>query len=554
VEEYLDSSNRLWGRDLTPSVWTMRARSLNSVLSLVFLLFFLLITGLGLFGIDRLREFNRVSADVRDMWLPSTRLIGDLNNFTSDYRAAEGRYLLSSNHESGLSKREIESLGQAVGRAQRDYESLRQSPASAELYGKFKENWTSYQNVLNRVLQLYETGQTAEAINLYRTESQSAYDAASDSLELVTRLNIESANAASYEADVAYRHSSSLILLAMGIAALLIMGVLFYVKRFISMPLLELADGMRRLAGNDTDIEIRGNDRIDEIGEMARALGVFRANAIELMLSQRSLSQQASMLEERLAEEQRLNQLQLDFVSMASHEFRTPLTIIDGQAQRLAKTAHGPASADVAERAGKIRKAVLRITTVIDKLINSSRLVDGEAQLYFHPLEIDLRVILDEVCHIHGDIAAQANINQRLGPVPLPILGDGKLLFQMFSNIISNALKYSPDGSPIEIIAEIEGDKIAVAVRDRGMGIPQKDLAHIFDRYNRGSNVSGIVGTGVGLYLVKIVAELHGGSVDVESAEEKGSCFAVRLPLSRAIDKRADSSRSKLSAAEPGEL
>ena len=218
---------------------------------------------------------------------------------------------------------------------------------------------------------------------------------------------------------------------------------------------------MHRLAGNDTDVELRGADRIDENREMARALSVFRANAIELMLSQRSLSQQANMLEERLAEEQRLNQMQQDFVSMVSHEFRTPLTLVDGQAQRLAKTAHGAAGTDVAERAGKIRKAVLRMITVIDKLLNSSRLVDGEAHLYFHPIETDLRIILDEVCHVHREVAPQANISQQLGTVPLPLLGDAKLLFQMFGNVIS------ADGSLIEVIAGMEGDNISVP-RTRG--------------------------------------------------------------------------------------
>ncbi|AUC97871.1 histidine kinase [Bradyrhizobium sp. SK17] len=528
----------------------MRRRSLNYLLSLVFLFFFLLITALGLFSIERLGEFNRASADVRDVWLPSTRAIGDLNNFTSDFRAAEGRYLLSASHEAGSSKKEIESLGRAVEQAEKDYESLRKLPAAAELYAKFKEGWTAYRGIVDEVLELYETGQVSEAVNLYRTTSQSTFDASSDALDRVTRLNVASAAAASDEADAAYRNSRALILVAMGIAAVLIMAALFYVKRYVSKPLLELAGGMRQLAGNDTDIEIRGAERIDEIGEMARALVVFRTNAIELMLSQRSLSQQATMLEERLAQEQRLNQLQQDFVSMASHEFRTPLTVIDAQAQRLAKTSQVTTGAEIAERAGKIRKAVLRMTTVIDKLLNSSRLVDGDTQLYFHPVEIDLRVILDEVCQLHRDVAAQANIHQALGATSLPVLGDAKLLFQMFGNLISNALKYSPDGSLIEVAVAIEGDHVAIVVRDHGMGIPRKDIASVFDRYTRGSNVSGIVGTGVGLYLVKIVAELHGGSVGVESKEDEGSCFTILLPLSRVVKPRR-LARSQLAAAEP---
>jgi two-component system OmpR family sensor kinase len=103
----------------------------------------------------------------------------------------------------------------------------------------------------------------------------------------------------------------------------------------------------------------------------------------------------------------------------------------------------------------------------------------------------------------------------------------------MFSNLISNAVKYSDDGRPIAITAEadIESKQVVVTVQDRGIGIPQKDIEHVFGRYNRGSNVSGIVGTGVGLYLVKIVIDLHGGSIAAESKEGEGSRFAVRLPM-----------------------
>jgi two-component system OmpR family sensor kinase len=511
----------------------MRPRSLNFFLSLVFLFFFLLVTVLGLFSIERLSKFNRSSADVRDIWLPSTRFIGDLNNFTSDFRAAEGRYLLSSSKESAASKKEIGDLDQAVVLAQRGYEGLRHSPEISSQYAQFKQNWMEYRKVVDQVLQLHSAGRTSEAVDLYRTTSQSTYDAASDSLGRVTHLNIVSANAASDQADAAYRNALAFIGIAIVIAALLVVAARFYVKRFVSTPLLDLATGMHRLADNDTDIEIHGIQRIDEIGEMARALVVFRTNAIELMLSQRSLSQQASMLEEKLAQEQRLTQLQQDFVSMASHEFRTPLTVIDGQAQRLAKIGDRAPVGAIVERAKQIRRAVLQMTTMIDYLLNSSRLIDNGAQLYFHPHEVDLRALLQEVCHLHREIAPRSPIVQRLGTdgiTTLPVFGDSKLLFQMFSNLMSNAIKYSDDGRRIDVTADIKSEQVVVTVQDHGIGIPQKDIAHVFERYNRGSNVSGIVGTGLGLYLVKIVVDLHGGSIAVESKEGEGSRFTVRLP------------------------
>jgi len=110
------------------------------------------------------------------------------------------------------------------------------------------------------------------------------------------------------------------------------------------------------------------------------------------------------------------------------------------------------------------------------------------------------------------------------------MVGDAKLLFQVFSNVLANAIKYSPGGGAIVVDAESTADEVVVAIADHGIGIPQSDLGRLFERYHRGGNVSGIVGTGVGLYLVKMAVDLHRGRVEVESKEGEGSRFAVRLP------------------------
>ena len=99
---------------------------------------------------------------------------------------------------------------------------------------------------------------------------------------------------------------------------------------------------------------------------------------------------------------------------------------------------------------------------------------------------------------------------------------------------MSNAVKYSPGGGVIEVKAEFAADWAVVTVADQGLGIPPGDVGRLFDRYHRGSNVSGIVGTGVGLYLVKLAVDLHGGGIEVKSKEGDGSRFIIRLPLKRA--------------------
>jgi len=242
------------------------------------------------------------------------------------------------------------------------------------------------------------------------------------------------------------------------------------------------------------------------------------------------LARQAALLEEQLAHEQRLTLMQRNFVMMASHEFRTPLTNIDGHARRLDKTKEAVKPVEIAERAGKIRSAVLRMTHLIDNLLNSSRLIDSGGGLYCHPEDMDMTALLQELCQLHREMAPGSPIVERFAAARVPMQGDAKLLSQVFSNLLSNAVKYSPGGGVIEVAAESTADEIVVAVSDHGIGIPPADLPRLFERYHRGSNVSGIVGTGVGLYLVKMAVDLHRGRVEVTSREGEGSRFTVHLP------------------------
>jgi signal transduction histidine kinase len=503
----------------------------------VFLIFFLLVVVLGSFSIWRLNNFNHLSADVAELWLPETRVLGDLNNFTSDFRAFEGGNLLSSDAaESAASEGRMAALDHSIADAERAFERIRHDATETELYNQFKAHWREYRKIVDQMLVLSRSDRKAEALSMYGTASRAPYDAASDALDRLTDLAVANAQSASDRLGAAYRQAFWVILLGIVIAGVMVVGALIHVTRSISSPLLNLADRMLQLAANNTDTEIPETDRRDEIGEMAQATVVFRNNAIELIRSQRILARQAAMLEEQLAQEQRLALLQRNFVSMASHEFRTPLTIIDGHARRLSKMKDSISAGQIDERAGKIRAAVLRVTHLIDNLLNSARVIDGGSELYFQPAEMDVAALLHEVCQLHREMVPSAQIvEQFAATAPLPVTGDTKLLFQVFSNLLSNAVKYSPAGGAIEVDAAVTGDSVLVAVVDHGIGIPAADLSRLFERYHRGSNVSGIVGTGVGLYLVKIAIDLHGGRIEVQSKEGEGSRLTVTLPLTTAV-------------------
>jgi two-component system, OmpR family, sensor kinase len=535
---------RMIARSLPPH--SLRVR-LYSVVALLFML----VIGLGFFGFARLSAVNHVSEVIRNHWLRDTRILGDISNYMSDYRAAEATRLLSSTPaELSASEKEISALDATVAGSQRAYEEITQGPSETTLYARFAEQWEVYKTVAAQVIALARTGRTNEAVGLYKTTSRRAFDLSSDTLSRLTDQTVTKARQDSDRATQTYRRARTMIVTAMLLAASLLFSVVTYVARRILAPMLELATCMHTLAGQNTEIAIPSVERDDEIGEMARAVAVFRNNAVTLANSQRLLIEQAADLEQGLENERRLTAQQRDFVSMTSHEFRTPLTIVDAHAQRLIKMSERLDPQDIAERGARIRSAVQRITNIMDSLLSASRLLDG--QVVFHPTEFDPSVLLRDACQVHRDANRGVVINEDISPLPATIHGDPKLLFHAFSNLISNAIKYSPAGSPIEVVARQEPGRLEVQVRDHGIGIPARDRGRLFERYFRGSNATAVAGTGVGLHLVSMVVTLHQGEVFAESLEGVGSRFIVHLPTSRdEASEAASDSRAERAATLP---
>ncbi len=510
----------------------IRWRSIKAGLTSVFLLFLFQISVLGAFAIQELAAVDRTSTEIRQRWLPSTRALGDLNNYTSDARAAEASRLLArSPAQIAAAERELAGLARAIARARDNYLQVAHGAEESRLYRRFSDDWTAYQGQAAKVLALARAMRPSDGTDLYMGASRRAYNAASDDLGLLTNLTVVRAAQASDRATRTYRTGRAVIALVIGLAAISLIVAVNYITRVISGPLLGLAARMRSLAVGDTSVEIEGGQRADEIGEMARALLVFRANAIDLAHSRHGLVRQAAMLAEKLEAEQQLTAVQRNFVSMASHEFRTPLTIIDAHAQRLTSLRDQLSPSEIAERAGRIRGTVKGMTQLMERLLGAARLFDGDPNLYFHPVELNPAQLLRQVCQLHREMAAGAHIVERLRDLPPAMIGDPNLLVQAFGNLLANAVRYSPDGGLIEVSAATADRWLTVTVSDRGLGIPEADRSRVFERYHRGSNVSGIVGTGVGLYLVKMVIDLHHGEISVDSREGEGSRFVVRLPL-----------------------
>ncbi|HMK90447.1 MAG TPA: ATP-binding protein [Methylocystis sp.] len=509
-----------------------RSQTIGLRLTAAFIFLFFILIGFGVAGLLRVDDFNRDASAIRERWLRSTRFLGDLNNYTSDFRAMEATFLLTPD-AAELATLETESAGLdgAIRQAQRAYEEVASDRAELDLYKQFQKTWLEYRAEADQVFAAVRAGRNAPGVKIYFSSSRRSFAAASELLDRLNDLNNVDAQKASARAAAAIGAAWSFFSAAVILSALTVVAILLYVLRTVIYPLKELAQCMHALAEGDMDPRIPAVEAENELREMARAVSVFRNNAVELKLSQRGLASQATMLEEKLAHEIRLNEQQRNFISMASHEFRTPMTIIDGHAQRLLNAPEPDAGAKTAERAKKIRTAVRRMGVMLDNILKSAQLLNEDpASLYLHLSHFDLRAILHEVCKLHREISPNHIILENLGREPAFVVGDKDLLFQVFNNLVGNSVKYSRRGGMIRVDCEIGDEAVTVSVKDEGMGIPQRDIPHVFTRYYRAGNAKSVSGAGIGLFFVKIVVGLHDGSIRVDSREGAGSTFFITLP------------------------
>ncbi len=252
---------------------------------------------------------------------------------------------------------------------------------------------------------------------------------------------------------------------------------------------------------------------------------------LEEMVEERTaeIEQQKLVIEASLERERELSEAQRHFVSMVCHEFRTPLAIIDGNAQRIDRRHDSIAPDKLKAGMDKIRTSVRRLTELMESVLSAARLEAG--MMKFEPESCSPTEMISDVCLNYGEINPTYRIDLDIGSLPELFLMDVKLMRQVFSNLISNAIKYSPNNPHVWVKGEASDDgAIMISVRDRGVGIPKAELEQLFARFFRASTSAGIAGTGIGLNMVKTVVEMHGGRIDVASEKGEGTTFTLHLP------------------------
>ncbi|EFH85118.1 PAS domain S-box protein [Ktedonobacter racemifer] len=227
-----------------------------------------------------------------------------------------------------------------------------------------------------------------------------------------------------------------------------------------------------------------------------------------------------------------LEQRKDDFISMASHELKTPLTTLKMQTQLVRKRLERQAHHEAATALSKVEGPVKQLERLVGELLDVSKIQAGRLEYIRETVNLD--ALLHEVADTMQQISTTHTIVVR-GATSCTLVGDKDRLGQIFTNLLSNAIKYSPGAETVEMDLEASEDAVTIRVQDHGLGIPREQRDKIFERFYRvaGPRQRAIPGLGMGLYIVAEIVMGHGGTITVDSAVGKGSTFMVTLPKRR---------------------
>lgn len=298
---------------------------------------------------------------------------------------------------------------------------------------------------------------------------------------------------------------------ALGIAILIAFGVALWLTRSISAPLKELDAGMRAVAEGHfrRPLAISG-DRSDEFGRLAES---FRSMAAQL---------------------EELDRLKAEFVSIATHELKTPVNVMLGYLQLLQENVYGELTEKQREIAGTLVSQTQQLARLIRQLLDVSRFDAGGGKLDTKP--VVLAEFLDDLERAFKVLALQREVSFEVKSdrdIPHEVLWDPTRMNEVLGNLLSNAFKFTNKAGRVFLVVGREGDHVRMAVGDTGAGIPRDQIPHIFEKFYQADTQAPLAlrGAGLGLAIAKSIVTAHNGSIEVESRVGVGTTFTIRLPI-----------------------
>jgi len=462
------------------------------------------------YGLVQLSALKRIATELRTRDTRATETVGKLRTSLEALQSAEANYVVFGTSDArGLPWKE---------EAQKQ---LRETNAHlAELRAR-KNASPEYQHAVAAAYRDWQTLRVAveQDLALQGTEQQQpfrdamvkpAFARMSTLVSPITRaIDAESGERMRRAADLAQSaRNTVLAALTLALALTLVLGLLL--TRALLRPIGELRRGMAHVAEGDFEPNVQvPTERHDEIGDLSRSFRTMTAQLAEL------------------------DRLKAEFVSVASHEIKTPLSVIRGYVSLLADGIYGPVNDQQKKTLESVSDQVDRLTRLVHRLLDISRFEAGGGRLELR--RINVRDFLDELTGGFHVLAFQNGIDFAVnvaGDAPVNVEGDADRLNEVLGNILSNAFKFTGRGGHITLDARRDGGGLAVEVRDSGVGIPPDKLPKIFEKFYQVDNPAQprSAGSGLGLAIAKEIVEAHGGTITADSQVGEGTRFRVTVP------------------------
>lgn len=335
-----------------------------------------------------------------------------------------------------------------------------------------------------------------------------------------------------FDKDLRYTFVEGKELYALGISSEMLIGTRYLdrlapeIAKTTGKELKEVFKGKAK----SIEIQYKNNDYIleavplpDEKGKVKQIL-VIEKNVTEYKRVQDKIKQ-------ALKKEQELGELKSRFVSMASHEFRTPLSTILSSASLIDRYQEDSQEEKRKKHTARIKSSVSNLTGILNDFLSLDKLETGKVDT--NPIDFDLAAFTQEICH---DLETSLKSGQKIDykyQGRKKVYLDKQMLHNIQINLLSNAIKYSPERSTITLALKNAVGIVTIQIKDQGIGIDEEDQKHLFERFFRAKNAVNLQGTGLGLNIVKKYVDLMGGTIKFSSKVEKGSTFTVTLPQSK---------------------
>ena len=324
--------------------------------------------------------------------------------------------------------------------------------------------------------------------------------------------------------------------------AQLLLNKLFNTKRGVSYPNIKIilhdhipSEDEGRVTTFETRLPLHGKKT--ELWLEVTATNIIQSGELHSVITLTDISERKTKeldMIQSLEKEKSLHEMKSHFISMASHEFKTPLTAISSTIDLLETKLQMDNLLDQFYRhnISKISSEIFKLNTMLDEILTLSTIVSNNIEVRQQPVFVE-QVIADIKYQYFSERKDERELDVKISGTPRPIYADKNQLSKIFTNLVGNAFKYSGDNPVVKL--QYLKHKLVIKVIDTGMGIPEKDIPYLFNSFYRGSNVDSIEGTGLGLSIVKDFVERNKGEIIVESEEHKGTTFTIVFKYSPEI-------------------